>query len=550
MLRRLTISNYLLIDGLDLPLGEGLSIITGETGSGKSILLGALGLATGERAESGIMRDPASRCVIELEVQLDPDRWQGWFQRAELPWESPCILRRQLEPNGRSRAFINDTPVRLEQLRELGAGILHVHSQHHTLLLNDRAFQLGLVDGFCGQHQAVEHYAGTYRQWRSVRERLDALREEEANARQEADYLAFQLNELDAAALQEGEITHLEQDLARAEHAEELLRTLQAVDDGVQGDGGLLAGLSSLEQALAKASRYDQRSTSLLERLRSVRIELQDIGHEASGAALEVDLDPAAVDRLNERLDSLNRLLQKHRCEDETALIALREDLRERLARIGGLGRDLGELEGEEERLRTNVSKQADGLSKARSKALAPLAKEVEQVLHDLGMPHAVFRFEHTTGEPGPRGIDRLRMLFSANKDRAPEPLDKVASGGELGRVMLALIGLAAGSLDLPTVVFDEVDTGVSGPVADRVGDLMRRMAGERQVIAITHLPQIAGKADTHLLVTKDQEAEVVHSRIRPIDGEERVRTLAAMLSGRRTTKAALENARELLKGG
>lgn len=549
MLKRLSITNYLLIDRLELDLGDGLTIITGETGSGKSIVIGALGLAMGGRADAGLARDPEQRCIIELEVGVKGLGLEAWCEAAGVPYEDPLIIRRQLDPGGRSRAFVNDTPVRLEQLRELGERLIHVHSQHHTLLLNDARFQLGLVDHVAGQSKAVAAYRTDFRAWRAVADELERVREEEARGRAELDYLAFQLDELDQARLKEGEQEELEADLERADHAGEIQQALQATDQGIGGDDGLLHAIAALRQQLGRAARHDAGANELLTRLNSAAIELKDIGAEAERLAAGVTLDPRAAERMRERLDVLLRLQQKHRAKDTAALLVQREDLRARTTRMGSLSGRIAELEGQEASMRQHLLAAAERISAARRNAIPELSTEVVVQLKKLGMPHARFEITYQATEPGPHGTDAVRALFSANKDRAPEPLDKVASGGELSRVMLALIGLSAESLGLPTVVFDEIDTGVSGEVADRVGELMARMGRKRQVIAITHLPQIASKADVHLLVSKDHAAEVVTTRIRPVHAEERVQVLAQMLSGRKMTQAALENARELLKG-
>lgn len=556
MLRSLHIRNYLLIEELDLDLHKGLSIITGETGSGKSILIGALGLAMGERADAGAMRDARKRCVIELQVDVRTLDLAPWFAEHELPYEDITILRRQLDPGGRSRAFVNDVPVRLEDLRELGTRLIHVHSQHHTLLLNAPRFQLGLVDHVAGQQAKVLDYTERFVGLRNCTTALQDLRSEAERSQSESDFLEFQLNELNEAAPREDEQETLEQELARAEHAEELIQALQHVDDGVNGDRGASGVLAQLRQTLARPARIDAGVKALLDRLDSVHIELKDIGMEAGAMATAITLDPAQATRMRERLDLLLRLQQKHRVKSNAELIALQEDLRERCGTIASFGERITALEQEEQRLFGAAKTQAMALSKGRAKAVVPLGKNVQALLQDLGMPHAVFTFEHRTGDCaaasdlGPNGIDTVRALFSANMDRSPAPLDKVASGGELSRVMLALISLAADSQGLPTVVFDEIDTGVSGEVADRVGSLMARMGEKRQVIAITHLPQIASKAHQHLLVSKHTEGAAVHTRITALDGEQRVEVIAQMLSGRKLSKAALDNARVLMGQG
>ncbi|MCO6482554.1 MAG: DNA repair protein RecN [Flavobacteriales bacterium] len=548
MLRTLSIRNYLLIDELDLELGPGLTVITGETGSGKSILIGALGLAMGERADGNLLRDPARRCVIELEVEADKELVGPWCTAYGIPAEQPLILRRQLEPNGRSRAFVNDTPVRLDQLRELGERLVHVHSQHQTLLLQAPAFQLGLLDHFCGQGPALRAYAAQFREWQRLLGELEAVRGQEAQAQGERDFLQFQFEELEAARLQRGEAQELEAALARADNAGELLAALRGIEEGLAGDQAVDAQLATIGQQAAKAARMDPSVKALVERLRSAAIELKDIAEEAGQQAGKVNTDPREAEKLRERFDLLTRLQHKHRVEDADGLIAIRDDLGRRIANIGSLEEQVKTLQLREQELWKELNSHAMSISAARTKAAGPLAAQVQGLLQELGMPHAEFRFRMEHTEPGPTGVDAVRALFSANKDRAPEPLDKVASGGELSRVMLALISLAAASRELPTVIFDEIDAGVSGETAHRIGALLKNMGHQRQVLAISHLPQIASKADTHLLVTKDHEAEHVHSDIRPLKAEERVQALARMLSGKKTTKAALENARELLK--
>ena len=548
MLRRLHIRNYLLIEALDLPLENGLTIITGETGSGKSILIGALALAMGERAETGALRDPGGRCVIELEVDLGHLDLAAWFSAQELPYETRTIMRRQLEPGGRSRAFINDTPVKLEQLRELGSRLLHVHSQHHTLLLNDTRFQLGLVDHLAGNAERLRAYQMAHAQWREVERDLERLRTEAARSKAEMDFLQFQLNELDQARLQDGEQERLEQELARADHAEELQRCLKLVEEGITADRGVQVQLATIRQALARPARLDAGVNILLERLNAATIELKDIADEAEHLIGRVELDPREAQQKRERLDELLRLQQKHRVSGTAELIAIRDDLSQRTRHIGSLDERIEDLASRTTELSVKAMTLAKELSKERTKAVKPLALQLERILHDLGMPDAVLQFDHCKVDIGPQGLDAVRALFTANKDRAPAPLDKVASGGELSRVMLALISLAADSQGLSTVIFDEIDTGVSGEVADRVGSLMARMGKERQVLAITHLPQIASKATHHLLVSKSGTEGRVSTTLSQLNAEQRVEAIAQMLSGRKLTKQALENARVLLK--
>ncbi len=549
MLRRLHIRNYLLMEELDLSLKEGLTIITGETGSGKSIIIGALALVMGDRADAGVLRDPLKRCVIELEVDLDELKLEEWFDRNELPFERYTLLRRQLEPNGRSRAFINDTPVKLDQLRELGSKLVHVHSQHHTLLLNDPRFQLGLIDHAAGMAADAVNYRKRYEKWRELQRELNDLKEQSAKAQAELDLVQFQLGELETADLKADEQERIEQELLRADNSEELLQALRSLSEGIEGEQGATSIVDRLRSAIAKAARIDTGVADLLKRLESVKIELKDIAGEADDLAGKVEIDPAEAERLRERLDLMLKLQQKNRVKTNAELLALQEQLQQRASAIGAMDERIPQLEGEEAAQAKEIHALATTLSKARAKAAKELAKKVEKILHELGMEHAILQFDHQVEEaPSPNGFDRIKAMFSANKDRKPSGLDKVASGGELSRVMLALISLAADSQDLPTVIFDEIDTGVSGEVADRVGGLMARMGADRQIIAITHLPQIASKAANHLLVTKGTAGDTVQSRITELSKKQRIEAIAQMLSGRELTKAALENAKVLLK--
>jgi len=548
MLTRIAITNYLLIDSLELDWQQGLTAITGETGSGKSILIGALELTLGARADAGLMRDSAKRCVIELEVDLGGLGLETWFASNELPYEERALLRRQLDPGGRSRAFVNDTPVRLEQLRELGERLIHIHSQHHTLLLNDARFQLGLVDQLAGHAEAVKMLGSLYSEWRTAQKELEEARDQQQRALAESDFVRFQLEELDQAAITEGEQSRIAEELRLAEHASERAEAYRAIEEGATGDQGAAVLLQRLRALAAKAARIDPQIAGLLQRLEGVTIELKDIGDEAARLAASVEVDPTSTERMRDRIDLLIRLQQKHRVSDEAGLLTILAELRLRAASVEDLSERCLAMEKEAQRFADAYAKEAKAISQARTKAIKPLSNKVEALLHQLGMPHAVFQFDHRTGDPGPYGIDQVRALFTANKDRAPAPLDKVASGGELSRVMLALISLAAGSRDLPVVVFDEIDTGVSGEVADRVGVLLAAMGKERQVIAITHLPQIASKAVHHLQVSKSADGDHVRTAIAALAHEERIEAIARMLSGRKVTEQALENARVLLE--
>jgi len=547
MLTRISISNYLLIESLELDWEKGLTAITGETGSGKSILIGALELALGARADAGLQRDPAKRCAIELEADLDGLGLEPWFAANELPFEAHALLRRQLDPGGRSRAFVNDTPVRLEQLRELGERLIHIHSQHHTLLLNDPGFQLGLVDQLAGQAETVKKLGAAFAEWRFAKKELDEVRAQQQRALAESDFVRFQLEELEQAAITEGEQMRIEEELRLAEHATERAEAYRAMEEGASGDQGAAMLLQRLRALVVKAARIDPQLEALLKRVESAAIELKDVGDEAARIAASVEVDPAHAERLRERVDLLIRLQQKHRAKDELHLLAHLAELRQRAASVEDLSERCAALEQEVKRLGDSYARDAKVISLARAKAIKPLSSKVEALLHQLGMPHATFQFDQRQGDAGPLGVDQVRALFTANKDRAPAPLDKVASGGELSRVMLSLISLAAGSRDLPIVVFDEIDAGVSGEVADRVGELLAQMGRDRQVIAITHLPQIASKAAHHLLVSKSADGERVRTAIDPLAHEQRVEAIARMLSGRKVTEQALANAKALL---
>ncbi len=549
MLRHLAISNYALIDSLELHLPEGLTIITGETGAGKSILLGALGLLLGQRADSQALLDHDRKCVVEGTFAIGTYKLSDWFTQYDLDYAEQTVIRREITPEGKSRAFINDTPVNLTILKNLSEQLVDVHSQHETLTLNDAAFQLQAIDALAGHAAQVETYKTDFRRYRKTEQEWKALTEQETQAKKELSYLQFQFDELEQLNLKNGEQSSAETDLETLEHAETIKSGLSRVHWALDGsESNLLTSLNELRQTLASLSKYNPKIAALYERLQASHIELKDIAAETAALEEEIVHDPDHMEKLRERLDVIYRLQQKHSVKTVEELIALRDVLHEKITAIDSLDEQIEKLKLDLEKQKKSLTEQAGKLSKKRLTAAPELSKEIQNMLGEMGMPHAVLKTEHEAlAELKETGLDKITFLFSANKGASPQPLHKVASGGELSRLMLALKALLAKHTALPTIIFDEIDTGISGDVAAKTGAIMERMAGYLQVIAITHLPQVAGKGNSHLFVYKEEKNKRTYTRIRALNRDERVQEIAKMLSAGTVGDAALSNAKELL---
>ena len=550
MLRSLYIQNYALIEKLDISFGAGFSVITGETGAGKSIILGAIGLLLGQRAEVKAIRQGASKCVIEARFDISAYGMEPFFEDNELEYEEECILRREVYASGKSRAFINDTPASLVQMKELGEQLIDVHSQHQNLLLNKEGFQLNVLDILSHNDEQLSAYQSLYREWKQAQQELaDLIARAEQNKADE-DYIRFQLEQLEEANLSAGEQEELEQETDMLSHAEEIKAGLFRVGQLLTSDeGGLLAGLKESLNTMLGLQKVYSPATELAERLESTYIELKDVSQEVSSQEEDVEFNPDRLEEVNDRLNLIYTLQQKHRATTVEELLTLAEEYAAKLAAITSYDERIGELTTLCDTLYNKVRKQAAVLTKARTGAAREVEKQMASRLVPLGMPNVRFQVEMgLRKEPGVHGEDTVNFLFSANKNGSLQNISSVASGGEIARVMLSIKAMIAGAVKLPTIVFDEIDTGVSGEIADRMADIMQEMGEQdRQVISITHLPQIAARGCAHYKVYKQDNETETNSHIRRLADEERVEEIAHMLSGATLTEAALNNAKALL---
>lgn len=552
MLRSLYIQNYALIEKLDINFGSGFSVITGETGAGKSIILGAIGLLLGQRADVKFIRQGASKCVIEARFEIAGYAMQPFFQENELEYEDECILRREVYASGKSRAFVNDTPASLAQMKELGEQLIDVHSQHQNLLLNKEGFQLNVLDILAHDEEALSTYQTLYREWKQTQQELEEQMNRAEQNKADEDYVRFQLEQLEEAHLAAGEQEELEQEADTLSHAEEIKAGLFRAEQTMTSDeGGLLDALKECLNTMQGLQKVYPVAGELAERLESTYIELKDISQEISGNGDEIEFNPARLEEVNERLNLIYTLQQKHRVSTVDELLELAEEYAAKLLNITSSDEQIEELKNRCEALYNKVKEQAAVLTKARTASAREVEKQMAARLIPLGMPNVRFQVEiGTRKEPGIHGADAVNFLFSANKNGALQSISSVASGGEIARVMLSIKAMIAGAVKLPTIVFDEIDTGVSGEIADRMADIMLEMGDrDRQVISITHLPQIAARGRAHYKVYKQDNETETNSHIRKLTAEERVEEIAHMLSGVTLTEAALNNAKALLGG-
>ena len=551
MLRSLYIQNYALIEKLDIGFDSGFSVITGETGAGKSIILGAIGLLLGQRADVKSIRKGASKCIIEARFDVSAYGMQPFFEANELEYEDECILRRELYASGKSRAFINDTPASLVQMKELGELLIDVHSQHQNLLLNKEGFQLNVLDLLAHDDAELAAYQKLYNDWRQARQDLEALVARAEQSRADEDYIRFQLEQLEEANLTDGEQEELEQEAEMLTHAEDIKAGLYRAGQALNADeGGVLEALKDCQNTMMGLRSVFAPAGELADRLDSVYIELKDISQEVADKEEEVEFNPARLDEVNARLNLIYSLQQKHRVDTVKALLSLQENYALQLSAITSSDEDIARLEAQVKELFSQVTSQAQVLTEARTRAAREVERQMATRLVPLGMPNVRFQVEMgVRKEPGVHGADTVNFLFSANKNGVLQNISSVASGGEIARVMLSVKAMIAGAVKLPTIVFDEIDTGVSGEIADRMADIMQEMGdNDRQVISITHLPQIAARGRAHYKVYKEDNEVETNSHIRRLTDDERVEELAHMLSGATLTEAALNNARALLK--
>jgi len=551
MLKRLYIKNFTLIDELDIKFYRGFSVITGETGAGKSIILGAIGLLLGQRADSKTIKQGAPKCVIEAQFDLSRYKLESFFNDNDIEYEEQdCIIRRELTTSGKSRAFINDTPVQLSMLKELGERLVDVHSQHQNLLLNQQDFQLSTVDILADDKQTLANYQRSYELYVQTQHELNSLKEDIELNRRNIDFLKYQYDELTIANLIDGEQEELEQQSDAMTHSEDIKSAMYIVDNALSAENtgvveslrNALSALRSIEKVLPQAAEFSQR-------IDNSYIELKDLAQDISTQMERIDFDPSELENINRRLDKIYDLEKKYHFETVGELLQKKNELEHQLNAIENSDEALAELQERLNLLKEDAQRTADQLTNQRIKAAKQIEQEMQTRLTSLGMPNVRFNISITQNALGKNGQDKVAFLFSANTSTPLQPISQVASGGEIARVMLSLKAMISGAVKLPTIIFDEIDTGVSGKIAEKMAEIMQEMGQhERQVISITHLPQIAALGDFHYKVEKEETSQGTTSRMKELNSEERVKEIAQMLSGSDVSEAAIENAKQLLK--
>ena len=551
MIKHLYIRNFTIIEELDINMYSGFSVITGETGAGKSIILGAIGLLKGQRADSKMIRIGADRCVVEAHFDLSKYSMRQFFDDNNIDYDADdCIVRREITAAGKSRAFINDSPVSLAMLKELGEQLIDVHSQHQNLLLGKQDFQLNVVDIIADNQKELANYRAAYSDMKDKEKQLRIIREEIENNRNKADFMQYQFDELEAAHLAEGEQEELEKLSERMSHSEEIKSALYAADNALSADEtGVTTLLRSVRSSLKQIERVMPVAGELATRMESAYIELKDIAQEISSQLEEVDFNPADLDQVNNRLDKLYDLEKKYHVDSVSELIALRDELNRKLGDIENIDDRLQELQAAVDKATVKCKSFADVLSAKRVKSAKGIQNEVKDRLVALGMPNVRFEISISQTTLASDGQDAIDFLFSANKNGTLQQVAQVASGGEIARLMLSLKAMISGAVKLPTIIFDEIDTGVSGKIAEKMAQIMKEIGEhERQVISITHLPQIAALGSTHYKVYKEDTAKGTVSHMLQLNDNERINEIAQMLSGSDITEAAVSNAKALLR--
>lgn len=534
---------------MDVSFPGRLSVITGETGAGKSIFLEALGLALGKRADLAALQNKAKKCIIEAEFETKGLDLRSFFEENDLDFDTSLVLRREISADGKSRSFLNDSVVGLNALKQLSERLIDIHSQHQTLLLNQSNFQMEVLDAFAGSLAAFKEYKTEFARLNRLQGSLRELREQEAQAKKELDYFQFLFSELEEADVRAGQLKALEEESTTLENAEAIKGSLVNAAHLLNGgDDNLLGNMSQVRQALQSVSKYAKNYEQFFERLQSAYIELKELAGELEDAGAELSFDPARLEVVNTQLDKLNRLLKKHSVADEEALLKIKSGIEEKLLQFGSLETEIGKTAKQVETLKASCMEQAKNLTTERRKAIPVIEKQVKEMLAGLSMENAGFKIDlPQLPEIGVFGFDQVKFMFSANKGGTLNELQKVASGGELSRLMLTLKALLATKKQLPAIIFDEIDTGVSGDVADKIGSILLDMGKSMQVITITHLPQMASKGGHHLFVYKKDSEDATVSYIRELNKEERITEIAKMLSTGNPTPSALVNAKELL---
>lgn len=550
MLRTLYIHNYAIIDEINIDFSPYLNAITGETGAGKSILMGALSLILGERADTSVLLNREKKCIVEGCFTIDQPALKNLLKEYDLDEgnANELVIRREIAANGKSRAFVNDTPVNLEQLREVSSFLVDLHRQFDTLSLSDAGFQRNVLDALADNAALLQQYQTVYKSWRSTEAELNTLQAEKNSFTKEYDYNKFLFDELEEAQLSENELEDADNELKVLTNSEGIKNALSQVSETlVGGELPVVQQVKIMQNQLSVFSRFHPSIEELLKRLQSTQIELKDIADEVEKLNDEVGFNPARIEELSERLSTGYKLMKKHGAQTTARLLEIQRQLEEKLQAVLNIDDRIAEKEKLLEKLRKEAGQIADKLSERRKKQLKPLEENVNRLLVKVGMPNARLKVTIEPSSPDAYGSDAVEFLFDANKSNRFEPVRKVASGGELSRLMLSIKSLVAESMDLPTMIFDEIDTGISGEAARQVGAIMHTLATKRQIITITHQPQIAGKAHEHLFVYKEIKNDAVKTSIRKLTGDERVTAIAKMLSGEKPTAAALENAREMV---
>lgn len=548
MLKTLSISNYALIDELQMQPSPALSMITGETGAGKSIMLGAVGLLLGNRADTKVLLTEEKKCIIEGVFEIGAYGLGDFFETQELDYETPCIIRREISPSGKSRSFVNDTPVKLEVLKELGAKLMDVHSQHDTLQLADGKYQLGIIDAFAQSQTEIKVYRTDYSDFRKAKKAFETIQREAIELQKEADFNQFQLDELSSLTLQSGEQEEMESNQEILENAEEIKQKINELLNLFHDDQfGLVQGLSQVQQGLQNLGKLAHKFDGLKDRFQETFIELKDIADTLGDEEGKVEIDFEKLDEIRERLSKIYQLQKKHGVNSVEELMTIEADLAEKVFQVQNLDENLKEAEEKLKAAEKKMLSSGELLSKKRKSCFSVFEKSLQELLSGLGMENAKIQVEHKPVGPSNSGLDEVEILFSANKGSMPQPLKKVASGGEFSRLLFGIKYLMADKMALPTLIFDEIDTGISGEVALQMVRMMKEISKDHQVICITHLPQVAAKGDMHYFVYKDNNSDRTISKIKLLDETERVSELAKMIAGSNPSSSAVESAKELL---
>lgn len=551
MLKSLYIKNYALIESLDIDFNPGFSVITGETGAGKSIILGALALILGQRADIKSIKQGEDKCIIEGIFNISAYRLKNFFDEREIDYDANCILRRELLSSGKSRSFINDTPVALNDLKDLGIQLIDIHSQHQNLLLGSNKFQMQILDILAGTQELLQEYQNLYAQYKQSEKKLNELTENFRKNKEEEDYIRFQYQTLSDANLKEGEQEELENELETLTHAEDIKTTLFKIHTLLTDDEqGIISLLKESLNASQSLIRVFPQAEEMQQRIDTAYIDLKDLSNDVERVANDTEFNPDRMAYLTERLDTIYTLQRKYNAASLTDLIGLMRQFSEKLDKIYYSEGSIQELQEEIKKQHDLLIKKAELLSQKRKSAIKTIEKSLTEKVAPLGMPNVRFVCDITPKSiPDSTGLDNVQFLFSANKNIPLQPVAEVASGGEISRLMLCLKSLIAGVSALPTIIFDEIDTGVSGEIADKMGEIMKEFGQKMQVIAITHLPQIAAKGNTHYLVYKSEDDETTRTNLRQLSNQERLEEIARMLSGATLTDAAIQNAKIMLEG-